>query len=161
MRLFLMFLLMSNFSWAQTNTNVSQGSSANNLNCGNVHVTCKPTVIYSTKKQQELIKKLQAENAQLKSQLAHDLAVYRHVIIKIDNRIEKIKQENPGKNAISLVGGVSSTGLNVSGTSTTFTAKTVYQRDFGLMYQRDFGFVRGSAEVTMDGVVLLGIGLRF
>jgi cell division protein FtsB len=152
----------------QSNSAVSQGSSANNINCGSLHVNCKPTVVYHTEKQDAEMKELRAqnealkaENDKLKARVAYELALARKVITYRDNQIRRAEENRPGNNAFSVVGGASQTGLQTSQTPTSFTAKTVYEPDFGLMYQHDFSYVRGSIEATINGTVLLGLGIRF
>lgn len=153
----------------QSNSNVSAGSSANNLSCGTVHVHCKSTVVYATQKQIEKIKELETqialltvENEKLKGMRVHDLAAYKHVIINIDNRVAELRKSDKGNNAFSIVGGASQTGLSASQTAlTTYVAKTVYEADFGLRYEHDFSYIRGSIEGTLNGTILLGAGIRF
>jgi hypothetical protein len=66
------------------------------------------------------------------------------------------------KNAISVLFGRSSTGLQTTQTGpTTVDAKTVGQFDAGLMYQRDISRIRLSIGGTINGSVYGGVGLNF
>jgi len=180
----MMILAVSTMAMAeQSNSNVSAGASANNLNCGTVHVHCKPTIIYRTKQQEDKVKELEAQVAQFKADIvdlqkkllaesaeneklkglrAHDLSVYRNYVVKSHEVFYREKKAEKGNNAFSIVGGASQTGLSATQTGpTSFTAKTFYEPDFGLMYQHDFSYIRGTVEATVNGTVLLGVGIRF
>jgi len=80
--------------------------------------------------------------------------------VLVERTVYRDKDEH--KNAISVLFGRSSTGLNVQQTGpNTVDAKTVGQFDAGLMYQRDISRIRLSIGGTINGSVYGGVGLNF
>ena len=169
----LLWCLLIAFAWQhaqadQSNANVSNGSSANNLKCGSAVATCNckaPRVVkvVDQAKIVELekeIAKLKAEKASLEAQLDNSLFYIHH---QQPEKVEvvRIVQQKARNNSISVIGAASKTGLDVSSTGNSYESKTAYQGDAGLMYQHDFGRVRGSLGATLNGTGMIGIGYNF
>jgi len=118
------------------------------------HCDCPETkTIYMTYKQRDKIAALEAELARLQALLA---IAPESTIVYIENASEPKK-----KNSISLLGGMSRTGIKTKTSPTSFNASTTYRPEVGLMYQRSFDNIRGSFGMTIRGTYLLGIGIDF
>lgn len=82
--------------------------------------------------------------------------------VQVTKEVIVVQKEQSNKNAISLVGLISPTGVRLTRTPTTATISNSYQADVGLMYQRDVKEnVRFSIAGTVRGTGFLGIGLTF
>lgn len=85
--------------------------------------------------------------------------IYRTVERKV------VKEVEPNKNAISLLGLASPTGFKSasahSQNSGQIKVETEYEPDLGLMYQRDFSSFRFSIGGTINGTGFLGGGFTF
>ena len=158
---YLLTMLICSIGFTQ-NQDGSHFGNGNNVNNCNPVLKCnsRPNIVYKTKVVQDdkRIRELEAQIALLQQE-KESLLVHVHT----QRTVEKIvvQKEESRKNAISLIGGLSSTKLEVSQTSNTYNAKNKYEPDLGLMYQRDFKRFRGSIAATLNGTALLGVGLTF
>lgn len=129
----------------------------NNINNCNPTVVCKPKVIYMTYKQAARIKKLEAEVARLKAELA-DKEV--PVVVETIQVVEQDKRLN----TLSLMLPYSPTGLRVTQNNGVFDAENKYEWDLGVLYQRsDFIIenLRGGLGLTVQGAAMGTLGWDF
>jgi hypothetical protein len=157
---YLLIMLAATVSFAGNQDGSTLGNGNNVNNCNPVFkCNSRPHVVYRTKVVQDdkRIRELEQQIASLQQE-RQDLLILVHAHPKV---IEKSVVQESRKNAISLIGGISQTKLEVSQTASTYNAKNKYEADLGLMYQRDFKRVRGSIAATLNGTALLGIGFTF
>lgn len=169
MIIFILLVGMTAYGADQSNTQPGNGSSANNLKCGNTvqNCNCKATEkivkVEDTARIRRLeaqIAKLQAENEVIRKDNDKLLTAVR---TSEDNIIEvtRVVKEKRYNDAISLIGGTSKTDLQVKQTGNTYDARNQYEATVGLMYQHDFDRVRGSLGITVNGIGFLGAGYSF
>lgn len=134
--------------------------------CEDVTSSQKKCVLNSfchEKKLKKEIEVLEQKKKELEDQLAAQQEKYEKLVFRVHRSVlEPVMVVLPTKkNSMSIIAGVSTTGLDTQITETTFKAKTKLQPDLGLMYQRDFDALRGSISATISGSVMMGIGLVF
>lgn len=167
--LIFMLIGLTAYGADQSNSQLGNGSSANNLKCGNTVQNCncksveKIVRVENTAKIARLeaeLAKLRAENEVIRrdnDKLMSEVRTSEDNILEV-TRVVKEKRHN---DAISLIGGMSKTDLQVKQTSTSYDARNLYEPNVGLMYQHDFNRVRGSFGLTVNGTGFLGVGYSF
>lgn len=120
-----------------------------NVNYCSPTVKVVPKVIYKTRWKTKIVYR--------------DRPVVKYKIKKVVKYKKRrvVKVEQGPKNAISVLGGVSKTGLGSNRTGNTTIVDTNFEPDFGLMYQHDFGRVRTSVSGSIRQNFMLGVGLTF
>lgn len=120
----------------------------------------KPSAAYLAKMQR--LKELEEEVAQLRKR-NEELEAHKVEIREVIKHHPPILVEGPKprRNALSLLGVSSRTGLDREDRPNQVIVRNDAQADLGAMYQRDFNRVRGSAAVTARGTWFLGVGLTF
>jgi hypothetical protein len=149
-RLIVLLLVFASNVWADENGSSCQAE------CGGVTKSQKKCVIQKYCPE----KRLRAEIEKLKAEKAALQEKYDRLVFDV-HHMSKKEHENSDKNAINLIGAASQTKLETESTASTFQTITKYQPDVGLMYQHDFNYVRGSIGVTLNGTLMLGVGLTF
>jgi hypothetical protein len=110
-----------------------------------IKARCNPLISKLNKK----IRDLEAENAALKAQPS--VVEYSHIEVPVFFR-----------HTVSLVGGVSKTGLDAEKVGSATVVDTDHEFDLGLQYQYQFKpRVSGLIQATVNKGVLLGAGVSF